>query len=431
VEIPLECYKQLISIILPMKGVSDNNAPKKVKTKGNKLELKKPLQVLQLNKKDAQIQSQVENLEDKKVAQQKEPINLKSDKNLLSKPNSQSEISNHKRLNDYQANEPEQLKSDKKLEKPIIFSDENEVDSLFLERTVDDFDFDENEFLAALNENEPIGLTGETIKGKVIALESDGLYIDIGGKAPGYMPKKECGIGVITNFKEKFPIDLEMEVLVIKEQNADGMVTVSARALILRKSWEKVKEIAKTGDLKEVLINGFNRGGLTCDVEGIRGFIPRSQLEDGSEYQSLVGKTIKIAFLEVNPETRKLVLSEKKANLVSKFKELQLGQLIEGEILAIKPYGFFVELGGASGLLHQSSVTKGSLRSLREVFTEGEVIRALITEIDLEKGRIGLDTSLLENLPGEILIDKEKVMAEASVRALKTQSLFDKKNSLQ
>ena len=430
-EIPLECYKQLISIILPMKGVSDNNAPKKVKTKGNKLELKKPLQVLQLNKKDAQIQSQVENLEDKKVAQQKEPINLKSDKNLLSKPNSQSEISNNKIVNDYQLNEPEQFKSDKRLEKPIIFSDENEEDSLFLERTVDDFDFDENEFLAALNENEPIGLTGETIKGKVIALESDGLYIDIGGKAPGYMPKKECGIGVITNFKEKFPIDLEMEVLVIKEQNADGMVTVSARALILRKSWEKVKEIAKTGDLKEVLINGFNRGGLTCDVEGIRGFIPRSQLEDGSEYQSLVGKTIKIAFLEVNPETRKLVLSEKKANLVSKFKELQLGQLIEGEILAIKPYGFFVELGGASGLLHQSSVTKGSLRSLREVFTEGEVIRALITEIDLEKGRIGLDTSLLENLPGEILIDKEKVMAEASVRALKTQSLFDKKNSLQ
>ena len=244
------------------------------------------------------------------------------------------------------------------------------------------------------------------------------------------MPKKECAIGVITNFKEKFPINLEMEVLVIKEQNADGMVTVSARALILRKSWEKVKETAKSGALKEVLINGFNRGGLTCDVEGLRGFIPRSQLEDGSDYQSLVGKIIKVAFLEVNSETRKLVLSEKKANLVTKFKELQFGQLIEGEILAIKPYGFFVDLGGASGLLHQSSVTKGSLRNLREVFNEGEIIKALVTEIDLERGRIGLDTSLLEDLPGEILIDKEKVMSEASERALKAQSLFDKKNNL-
>ena len=72
------------------------------------------------------------------------------------------------------------------------------------------------------------------------------------------MPKKECGLGVITNFKEKFPIGLEMEVLVIKEQNADGMVTVSARALILRKSWEKVSSSAKNGELIQVTINGFN-----------------------------------------------------------------------------------------------------------------------------------------------------------------------------
>ena len=137
--------------------------------------------------------------------------------------------------------------------------------------------------MEALNANEPIGATGETISGKVIAIESDGLYVDIGGKAPGYMPKKECGLGVITNFKEKFSIGLEMEVLVIKEQNADGMVTVSARALILRQSWEKVSSSAKNGELIKVLINGFNRGGLTCDVDGLRGFIPRSQLEDGQD----------------------------------------------------------------------------------------------------------------------------------------------------
>ena len=82
-----------------------------------------------------------------------------------------------------------------------------------------------------------------------------------------------------------------MEVLVIKEQNADGMVTISSRALILRKSWEKVSNSAKEGELIDVLINGFNRGGLTCDVDGLRGFIPRSQLEDGQDHQSFVGKT--------------------------------------------------------------------------------------------------------------------------------------------
>ena len=218
-----------------------------------------------------------------------------------------------------------------------------------------------------------------------------------------------------------------MEVLVIKEQNADGMVTVSSRALILRQSWEKVSNSAKNGELIEVLINGFNRGGLTCDVDGLRGFIPRSQLENGQDHQSFVGKNLRVAFLEVNPESRKLVLSEKKASLVSKFSDLTLGQLIEGEVLAVKPYGFFIDLGGASGLLHQSSVTKGAIRSLREIFVEGETIKALITEIDLEKGRISLNTALLENSAGELIIDKETVMKEAFNRAQKTKALFDKK----
>ena len=227
----------------------------------------------------------------------------------------------------------------KDLEKPINFQQEDK--DFLVERKVDEFDFDETAFLEALNENEPVGATGEMIEGKIIATESDGLYIDIGGKAPGFMPKKECALGVITDFKEKFPIGLEMQVLVIKEQNADGMVTLSARALILRKSWEKVSASAKDGELIEVFINGFNRGGLTCDVDGLRGFIPRSQLEDGQDYQSLVNKNLKVAFLEVNPESRKLVLSEKKALLVSKFSNLKLGQLIEGEVLAVKPYGFF------------------------------------------------------------------------------------------
>ena len=398
-----------------MKGVSDNNAPKKIKSKGNQSELKKPLQVLQLNKKPT-INDTSKNFLDN----EKSPNSTDVSTSIQSK----NDVLNRNSLE----KEPEYKNSDQSnsifndLEKPIIQIEKNE--EFEFERTVDDFDFDEDQFLEALNENEPIGLTGETIGGKIIALESDGVYIDIGGKAPGYMPKKECGLGVITNFKDKFPIGLEMEVLVIKEQNADGMVTVSARALILRKSWDKVSKISENGQLVDVLANGFNRGGLTCDVEGLRGFIPRSQLEDGANYQSLVNKTLKVAFLEVNPESKKLVLSEKKATLLQKFEKLKIGQLIEGKVLAVKPYGFFIDLGGASGLLHQSSVTKGNIRDLREVFVEGEFIKALITDIDREKGRIGLDTALLEKSPGELLIEKEKVMNEAKERAEKAQALF-------
>ncbi len=410
-----------------MKGVSDNSPPQKGHQNSNKKLLKKPIQVLQLNKKEV-----IDNGDDSKLlksVKSKEVQNLELDNNSKqpSKPEETVNVSQSKEIRE---------------DKLIGFDDNNDsvsyvkpknidedIKNFSFERTVDDFDFDEDAFLNALNENEPIGLEGETIKGTVIAIESDGLYVDIGGKAPGFLPKREAGIGVILNFKEKFPIGLKIEVLVIKEQNADGMVTVSARALILRKSWENIRKISKEGKIIDVLINGFNRGGLTCDVEGLRGFIPRSQLEDGSEYQSLLKKIIKVACIEVNPESRKLVLSEKKANLINKFNNLNLGQLIEGEVLAVKPYGFFVDLGGFSGLLHHSSVTNGSMRNLREIFREGEIIKALITEIDLEKGRIGLDTALLENSPGELLIDKDKVLEEASERALKTRSLFENKNT--
>ena len=402
-----------------MKGVSEKDAQINKKIKGDKNNVKKPLQVLHISKKDT-----ISKKEEVVDCHQNSTKEVKTDISAVKPKIIEAPISEVKKS--YSDNINFENISYEELEKPLTFQDEDE--DFIIERKVDEFDFDESAFLEALNENEPIGATGETIKGKVIALESDGLYIDIGGKAPGFMPKKECGLGVITNFKEKFSIGLEMEVLVIKEQNADGMVTVSARALILRQSWEIVANSAKNGELIQVTINGFNRGGLTCDVDGLRGFIPRSQLENGQDYQSLVSKTLKVAFLEVNPETRKLVLSEKKALLVSKFADLKLGQLIEGEVLAIKPYGFFVDLGGASGLLHQSSITNGSIRNLREIFVEGEFIKALITEIDLERGRIGLNTALLENTPGELIIDKEKVMIEASERSLKTKSLFDKKD---
>jgi len=398
-------------------GVSNKNAQNNIQPKGNKKDFKKPLQVLHISKKDTQKKSQ---------EIQNEQTNSQEDKkeNIANKPPIIKDDS-VKEIEDSNENTKDFDISQHELNRPLNFSEQNT--DFQLERTVDEFDFDESAFLEALNANEPIGATGETISGKVIAIESDGLYVDIGGKAPGYMPKKECGLGVITNFKEKFSLGLEMEVLVIKEQNADGMVTVSARALILRQSWEKVSSSAKNGELINVLINGFNRGGLTCDVDGLRGFIPRSQLEDGQDHQSFVGKTLKVAFLEVNPESRKLVLSEKKASLVSKLTSIELGQLIEGEVLAVKPYGFFIDLGGASGLLHQSSLTNGSIRSLREVFREGEIIKALISEIDLEKGRIGLYTALLEDSAGELIIDKQKVMEEATERALKTKALFDKK----
>jgi small subunit ribosomal protein S1 len=291
-------------------------------------------------------------------------------------------------------------------------------------RTVDDFDFDEDAFLAALDENEPVGATGDVVTGTVISAESDGVYIDIGGKAPGFMPKAEAGLGVIGNLKERFPKGQPVEVLVTREQNADGMVTISARALALRQSWEKVKQLEAAGKVVQVKVSGFNRGGVTCELEGLRGFIPRSQLQNGENHEQLVGTTFAVAFLEVNADTRKLVLSEKRAASASLLAELEVGQLVDGLVVSVKPYGFFVDLGGVSGLLHQSSITGVHLRDIRAVFSQGERLKALVTQIDPSRGRIALNTALLETQPGELLTAKETVMAEAEDRANRARLLL-------
>ncbi len=395
--------------------------------------LRKPLQVMHISRKEEVQASTVKSSEivEKEEPNQKSSSKLKSTKSVLS-PLKPSEVESSNQLKDFTSQAKDEISMEDLLAKEN-FQSKNQFVSQdfnsdsFLERTVDDFDFDEDAFLAALDENEPIGNTGEIAKGSVIEVESDGVYVDIGGKAPGFMPKSECGLGVITNLKEKFPKGLEVEVLVTREQNADGMVTISCRALALRKSWDKVLMLAKEAKVVEVKVNGFNRGGLTCDLEGLRGFIPRSHLNQGENYESLVGKNISVAFLEVTPDNRKLILSEKKAVTAAKFAQLEIGQLVEGEIIAVKPYGFFVDLGGISGLLHQSMITNGSLRSLREVFNQGDKVKALITDLDPTRGRIGLNTALLEGIPGEIIIEKDKVLNEAEERAKKAQSLLQVK----
>ena len=175
-------------------GVSNKNAQDNTQPKGNKKDSKKPLQVLHISKKDTQ------KIDNQQISSQeeikKEDIAIKPQiiKNDLLK-----EIEdNNENTKDFDISQQNLTQQD--LNRPLNFSEQNT--DFQLERTVDEFDFDESAFLEALNANEPIGTTGETISGKVIAIESDGLYVDIGGKAPGYMPKKECGLGVITNFKE-------------------------------------------------------------------------------------------------------------------------------------------------------------------------------------------------------------------------------------
>lgn len=278
--------------------------------------------------------------------------------------------------------------------------------------------FSAEDFAKALEQQDYQFERGSVVTGKVETHESDGAYVDIGGKSAAFLPTKEASIESDVKLEEILPIGTERKFLIIKDQDANGQMVISVRAMEIKALWEKLQERQENGDVIEVTISGSNKGGVTADVSGLRAFIPRSHLAKRVEdLDSLMGQTISVAFLEVNEETNKLLLSERVAARASAMSHLTKGELIEGTIASLKPFGAFVDFGGASGLLHIKQISKSYVSSLGDVFKVGDPIKAVVLNIDDERGRVALSTQVLEKYPGEIIKDMATVMAEAEERA--------------
>lgn len=278
--------------------------------------------------------------------------------------------------------------------------------------------FSAEDFAKALEQQDYQFERGSVVTGKVETHESDGAYVDIGGKSAAFLPTKEASIESDVKLEEILPIGTERKFLIIKDQDANGQMVISVRAMEIKALWEKLQERQENGDVIEVTISGSNKGGVTADVSGLRAFIPRSHLAKRVEdLDSLMGQTISVAFLEVNEETNKLLLSERVAARASAMSHLTKGELIEGTIASLKPFGAFVDFGGASGLLHIKQISKSYVSALGDVFKVGDPIKAVVLNIDDERGRVALSTQVLEKYPGEIIKDMATVMAEAEERA--------------
>jgi small subunit ribosomal protein S1 len=166
----------------------------------------------------------------------------------------------------------------------------------------------------------------------------------------------------------------------------------------------------------QVRVTGTNKGGVTVDVQGLRGFIPRSHLAERDDMESLKGTSLTAVILELNRDRNKLVLSNRLATRSVAFSQLEVGQLVEGKVAGIKPFGVFVDLDGTSALLHINQISKNYVESLPALFQVGQSITAMIADLDEGRGRISLSTKVLENSPGEMLENPTTVMAEAESR---------------
>jgi len=277
--------------------------------------------------------------------------------------------------------------------------------------------FSVDDFAKALTQHDYGFQKGQVVQGKAFTYDSNGAYVDIGGKSAAFLPAAEASLSPLEDWSQAVPLQEERDFLIIRDQDAEGQVTLSLKRLEIQALWERLLEMQANRLTIQVRVTGANKGGVTVDVQGLRGFIPRSHLEERDNLDLLNGETLATSFLEVDPQRDKLVLSHRLANRAERITQLEIGQLIEGKVVKIQPFGVFVEYSGGTGLLHIKEVSQRYIESLPALFQVGETIKAVIIDLDQSRGRVSLSTRVLENRPGELLEQKAQVMAEAEARA--------------
>ncbi|WP_315874643.1 S1 RNA-binding domain-containing protein [Thermocoleostomius sinensis] len=289
--------------------------------------------------------------------------------------------------------------------------------------------FSTDDFAKALEQHDYQFQRGQVVRGKVASYSSDGIYVDVGGKAAAFLPIDEVSLQRVSDVEKVLPIGDDREFLIIREQDADGQVTLSLRQLEIKQAWQRLGELQEANQTVQARISGVNKGGVTADVQGIRGFIPRSHLVDREGLDVLIGKALTVSLIEVDPSRRRLVLSQRLATQAASLGQLEIGQLVEGRVVGIKPFGVFVDFDGTTGLLHINQISKNYVSSLESVFQVGQPIKALIIDIDESKRRVSLSTKVLENFPGEMLEKMTDVMADAADRAEKARKTLSSRGA--
>jgi small subunit ribosomal protein S1 len=232
---------------------------------------------------------------------------------------------------------------------------------------------------------------------KVVAVHRDDVFVDFG--------ERNQGVLSLTRFAEPPEPGKVVEVIVVSFDAEEGLyqLTMPGTAQSVQ-DWSDLRE----GAMVEARITGENKGGLECEVNKIRGFIPASQvsLYRVENFAQFVGETLLCVVTEANPDKRNLVLSRRavlereQAEAKEKLmQELAVGQVRQGTVRSIRDFGAFVDLGGVDGLLHVSQLSWARVKHPSEVLTEGQVVTVKIQKIDPQTGKLSLAMKELTESP--------------------------------
>ncbi|MFY3792848.1 30S ribosomal protein S1 [Ureibacillus sp. MALMAid1270] len=246
---------------------------------------------------------------------------------------------------------------------------------------------------------------GDIVKGVAAKVEDKAVTVSIEG-APfdGIVPISELSSLHIEKASDVVSIGDELELIITKVEEENFVL--SKRKVDAIKAWDKLEAQFAAGESFEAEVKDVVKGGLVVDL-GVRGFVPASLVEDHfvEDFEDYKGKTLRFKITELDKEKGRLILSHravleeeknsKKKQVLNGIKE---GDIIEGTVQRIAPFGAFVDLGGIDGLVHISQVSHDHVEDVNSVLTKGQAVKVKVLSVDPQNERISL--SIKDTLPG-------------------------------
>ena len=243
---------------------------------------------------------------------------------------------------------------------------------------------------------------GSIVKGRILEIKPQIVLVDIGYKSEGAIPSNEFE-------DEDIQVGDEVEVLLERLENDEGMVVLSKEKAAHRQNWDKIYKVFQDGGLVKGKVKSVVKGGLMVNV-GVEAFLPGSQIDiippkDLSEY---VGKVYEFKIVKINDDRKNIVLSRRevieaeRAEQRMKFLDgVKPGDKVIGIVKNITDFGVFVDLNGMDGLLHITDMSWGRLNHPSELVGIGQRLEVQILEVNREKERVSLGLKQMANNPWE------------------------------
>ncbi|MBF6600007.1 MAG: S1 RNA-binding domain-containing protein [Dehalococcoidia bacterium] len=289
-------------------------------------------------------------------------------------------------------------------------------------KTEDDASFTMQDWLDGTSDFKTLR-RGEVVEGTIMAIQRDGVLVDLGSKSEGIIPPHEMH-SMGAEPLSKVTVGETILVYVMQPEADQGQILLSVDRARGERGWRVLQQRFEEGEAFEGEVTGYNKGGLLVNVEGVHAFVPLSQVvgvrpdreeSDGGLGQA-VGKKLRLKVIEINRRRNRVILSERAAlqewrsqqkdRLLSELKE---GEVRKGRVSSVRGFGVFIDLGGADGLAHLSEVSWDRNKSPEDMYKVGDEVDVYVMKVDPETKKIALSLRRAQPEQWDLIVDKYQV----------------------